>query len=64
VMRATASHRPYDSHRVAQVGWERVTIWKNVCLFFWSRGTNHFEGGGSAVAFMDGVKSVCVVCVN
>jgi hypothetical protein len=46
LQRVMTQHHPYDEIRVAQVGWQRVTIWKNVCLLFWSRGANRFEGTG------------------
>jgi hypothetical protein len=49
---------------VAQIDSQRVTFWKNVCLLFWSFGANHSEGGGDGQMFMDGIKAVCVVCVN
>jgi hypothetical protein len=60
----TTWHLPTDRTRVAQINSQRVTIWKNVCLLFWSRGANHSEGAGSRVMLMDGVKAVCVVCAN
>jgi hypothetical protein len=50
--------------RIAQVDLNRVTIWKNVCLLFWSRGVNRFEGAGKGMVLMDGEEMVCVVCVK
>jgi hypothetical protein len=64
LQRVMTQHHPYDEIRVAQVGWQRVTIWKNVCLLFWSRGANHSEGSGSGKMLMGGVKMVCMVCVK
>jgi hypothetical protein len=62
--RVLAEYCPTDRTRVAQVEWQRVTIWKSICLFFWSRGTNHFEGDSGGQVLMNGVKVVCLVCAN
>jgi hypothetical protein len=55
---------PDDRTRVAQSNSQRVTIWKNVCLLFWTGGANRFEGGECTEVLMGGVKIVCVVCIN
>jgi hypothetical protein len=40
----TTPHHPTDEIRIAQTELQRVTIWKNVCLFFVRVDVNRFEG--------------------
>jgi hypothetical protein len=52
-----------DEHRVAQGGIKRVTIWKTICLLFWSRGANRCEGAGSEAMLMDWCEiGLCGLC--
>jgi hypothetical protein len=61
---AVSQHSAHDRTRVTQIHSQRVTIWKNVCLLFWRRGVNPFEGAGSRQLLTGGIKIVCQVCLN